>query len=48
MEPTEPKRTMTGTEARGAQKINMTRWVLIYGLALVIGGLGLIWLLTRP
>jgi hypothetical protein len=39
---------MTGTEARGGQKLNMTRWVLIYGVALVIGGLALIWILTRP
>jgi hypothetical protein len=48
MNPNEPIHTMTATEARGGQKLNMVRWVLIFGLARVIPGLGLVWYLTRP
>jgi hypothetical protein len=48
MEPSKPPHTMTATEARGARKANVARWVLIYGLALVIPGLALVWYLIGP
>ena len=48
MEPHEPTHTMTATEARQGQKLNMVRWVLIFGLALVIPALGLAWFFIRP
>jgi hypothetical protein len=48
MEPSKPTHTMTATEARGARKANVARWVLIFGLALVIPGLALAWVFTRP
>lgn len=48
MDPKNSPPTMTATEARGARKMNVARWVLIFGLALVIPGLGLAWYFTRP
>lgn len=47
MEPNKPTRTITATQARGAKKMNVGRWVLIFGLALVIPGLALAWYFTR-
>lgn len=48
MEPHEPTHTVTATEARGARKMNVGRWVLIFGLALVIPGFFFAWYFTRP
>lgn len=48
MDPIKPTHTMTATEARGARKMNVGRWVLIFGLVLVIPGLACIWYFTRP
>lgn len=35
--------TITATDARQGQTVNMGRWVLIGGLALVIPAFGLAW-----
>ena len=40
--------TLTPTEARGGQMMNMTRWVLLFGLLLVIPGLLAIWYFVAP
>lgn len=47
MEPEHPPQPISATAARQGQKMNVGRWVLIFGLLLVIPGMGLIWYLTR-
>ncbi|WPB86156.1 hypothetical protein [Sediminicoccus rosea] len=47
MKPDDKPRTITTTEVRQGQTVNMTRWVLIFGLALVVPALVLAWLFTR-
>lgn len=46
MEPEHPP-PITATNARQGQKMNVGRWVLIFGLLLVIPGMALVWYLTR-
>lgn len=48
MEAEKPTRTMTTDEARQGQTVNVGRWVLIFGLLLVIPGLAIAWMLIRP
>ena len=45
MDSDKPSHTVTTTEARGADKVNMTRWVLLFGLLLVIPGMLIVWFL---
>ena len=47
--PTSPKPPpITTTEARGGETVGMTRWVLIFGLLLVIPAFGLVWYFIAP
>ncbi len=44
MEKEPPTRTMTTTETRQGQTVGMTRWILLFGLLLVIPGMVLVWI----
>lgn len=46
MEPNKPTHEITTTEVRQGQTMNVVRWVLIFGLLLVIPGMALVWFLT--
>jgi hypothetical protein len=46
MDPDKKPHTITGTEARQGQTMNMTRWVLIFGMILVIIAFALAWMFT--
>jgi hypothetical protein len=47
MPPDEKPHTTTATEARQGQMMNMTRWVLLFGLILVIIAFALAWIFTN-